>query len=178
MKYRVYRLRLVTALALLSLYCILSSLYSPPVSAHVLKTEGSIGVVMHIDPGDNPLAGGQSTLFFDVTDKTNKFNAAECACRVDISEGGKVIDSESFSTAIPFIFPQKDVYQINLVGSPETPGQFQPFNLTYNVRVDTDAQNASAQTTGSNPPTTLVAILGGALLIGLAGLVAKKFIRK
>lgn len=116
------------------------------VSAHVLKTDGVIGAVMHIDPDDDPIAGSIATFYFEIKDTTGKFSPQNCNCRVDIYEGGRIIYSNSLFSAnsansinspvFQYVFPQRDVYRVDLVGSPQTTGQFQTFNLKYDVRVD------------------------------------------
>src|SRR5690349_14295700 len=101
----------------------------PNASAHVLKTDGSIGAVVHIDPDDDPIAVEVSTLFFEIKDTQNKFSPQNCNCRVDILEGGKVIYSDALfqqnssnniaSPVFQYTFPQKDVYQVKVVGTPQ-----------------------------------------------------------
>jgi hypothetical protein len=143
-------------------------LFPGTASAHVLKTDGNIGAVMHIDPGDAPVANSPATIYFDIKDKTGQFNTTKCGCRVDILEGGKVVNSDSLSFANTYTFPGKDVYQVELIGTPQKPGDFQPFTLTYDVRVDQDAGVTPPAPTVANSnwfSTHLVHILGiGALL--------------
>ncbi len=121
-------------------------------SAHVLVSQGSIGAVLHIDPQDDPIAGSQSGFFFEFKDKQNKFKPENCNCTFEIWENGQQINSQDLfesntnpsltSASIFFTFPQKDVYQIKVVGNPKTVSAFQPFTLTYNIRVAKEvAQN-------------------------------------
>src|SRR5579885_451375 len=111
-------------IAFLLLPLILNSIPIAPVYAHVLKSDGSIGAVMHIDPNDDPVANSPATFFFEIKDKTNKFTPQNCDCRVDIYENGKVIYSDSLfvgssfnnisSPVFQYTFPQKDVYQVQV----------------------------------------------------------------
>lgn len=45
-------------------------------SAHVLKTDGSIGAVVHIDPDDDPIIGKSANFFLEFKDTKNKFQLA------------------------------------------------------------------------------------------------------
>jgi hypothetical protein len=137
------------SIALLSLFIAIT-----PAQAHILATDGSIGAVLHIDPDDDPIAGEQAGFFFDIKDKTNKFSAASCNCRVDIYEGDKIIYSDAIvkdknpslnSASFFYTFPQRDVYQVKLIGAPSSPGFFQPFTISYDIRVER-MTNASSQT--------------------------------
>lgn len=127
--------------------------YAPYVAfAHVLKTSGSIGVVMHINPEDEPVARRESTLFFELKDKSNSFRPDTCDCNVEIREKGDIIYSQPLfqnaTTANPleasakYTFPQKDVYTIILNGRPLHSGDFKPFSVQFAVRVE--------RTTGSD----------------------------
>jgi len=114
--------------------------------AHVLQTDGNIGAVLHIDPDDDPIAGQQSSFFFEFKDKQSKFQPTNCNCTFSILENGKDIytqplfqnntDPNLQNASIFFTFPQKDVYQIKVTGKPNSEGAFQHFNLTYDIRVE------------------------------------------
>src|SRR5438045_57931 len=64
------------------------------VSAHVLKTDGNIGAVLHIDPDDDPIAGSQASFFFEFKDIQGKFQSQNCDCTFSIAEDGKEIFSQ------------------------------------------------------------------------------------
>lgn len=122
------------------------SLLAPIASAHVLVTDKNIGAVMHTDPDDDPIAGQQTGIFFEFKDTTGKFKPENCACKFLITEHGNTIYSQRLfqntDTANPnnasifFTFPKRDVYQVVAIGKPTISGAFQPFTLTYEVRVD------------------------------------------
>lgn len=132
------------------------------VSAHVLKTDGSIGAVIHVSPDDDPVARTSTDFFFDIKDKSSKFSPDTCDCKAAIIQGGKEIysaplfqnsngpslDSASFS----FTFPEKDVYKVQISGKPTTPNAFQPFTLSWDLRVAKEANAATGnqQTTSSS----------------------------
>ncbi|HSX18542.1 MAG TPA: hypothetical protein VLE91_00245 [Candidatus Saccharimonadales bacterium] len=122
------------------------SLFILPTYAHVLKTDGSIGAVLHIDPDDDPIAGSQSGFFFEFKDKQNKFSPQYCTCTFSIVENGKEIYSQplfqnnsnpSLTTpSVFYTFAKKDVYQLRVTGVPNPADSFQTFTLTYDVRVE------------------------------------------
>lgn len=104
--------------------------------AHILKTNGSIGAVLHIDPDDDPIAGQVSTFFLDFKDTTGKFQLEKCSCEFSIFRSGQKIATQPLSQNNTFIFPQKDIYQVQVSGVPLQAGQFQPFKLNYDIRVE------------------------------------------
>ena len=125
--------------------------------AHVLQTDGSIGAVLHIDPEDDPIVGQTAGFFFEFKDKQNKFKPENCDCTFSIIEANKEIYSQPLfqnntdpslgSASLFFIFPQKDVYQIKVMGKPLSTQAFQPFTLKYAIRVARDKP-----TTAQNSP--------------------------
>jgi hypothetical protein len=134
-----------------------------PVQAHVLKSDGSVGAVLHVNPEDDPIVGESSNFFFEFKDKKGKFKPEDCDCQGKILRNGQEIyttflfqnnanpslDNASFA----FIFPEKDIYQVRVSGSPRTSESFEPFILTWDVRVarqsekSTDTTSLTTQTT-------------------------------
>lgn len=139
---------------LTSLFYLLTSVQHA--AAHVLEANGSVGAVLHIDPEDDPIAKQQSTFFFAFKDKEGKFTSSNCDCRVSISQQGKEIFSQSLfqnstdpsltNASFSFIFPQKDVYTITVVGKPYDTTAFTPFTLSYPIRVAREESPASSPT--------------------------------
>ena len=145
------------------------------VSAHFLETDKTIGAVLHTDPDDDPIANQTATFYFDLKDTQNKFQLANCNCMVIITEQGRQLVSQPVSNAgatsptFSYTFPGKDVYQVELTGTPYQAGQFQAFHLKWDIRVTRDA-------TSVNTPSPLVQFLAGhilhaILLGGAAGIV-------
>ncbi len=140
--------------------------------AHVLVTDGNIGAVLHIDPDDAPVAKQQSAFFFEFKDTQNKFQPKNCDCTFSIIENVNTIYSQplfanntspSLSNASVFYtFSQEDVYQVQVVGKPNTPNAFQPFTLVYNVRVDQIANTPTSQT-----PNWFVSHIGYVIIAGI-----------
>ncbi len=150
------------------IYFLYSIIGIPTVNAHVLETDGSVGAVLHIDPADDPIVGENTTLFFDFKDKQNKFQIEKCDCRLMILENGQQIFSAPMSSAsVSFTFPKKDIYSVQVNGTPLITNDFSPFSLKYDVRVDREA-NKSAVTVPSSKnwwQEHWIQVIGG-LLIG------------
>ncbi len=116
----------------------------PVAFAHILATDGSVGAVLHIDPEDDPYVGQSATFFFEFKEKQGNFSLDNCDCKVSILEAGREIysgvllpsstDSKS-SLSFSFTFPQKDVYQVKVIGKPVGGATFGAFSLNYDVRV-------------------------------------------
>ncbi len=160
--------------------------------AHVLKTNGSVGAVMHVTPDDDPIAGEESGFYFEFKDKENKFKPENCDCTISILQSGKEIFSQplfsnnadpSLSNAsFSFTFPQRDVYKIKITGKPSNPGEFNDFTLEYDLRVERVSENV--QTTEQASPTQpenknwilahIPHIIGGFLAVALLLWVAVK----
>ncbi len=169
-------------LLLITCYLLLVPTFTP-VDAHVLKTDGNIGAVLHINPDDDPIADQQTGFFFEFKDKQNKFTPQSCTCTFSVEEDGKTIFSQPLfqnnaspsleNASVFFTFPERNVYQIKVAGSPTTPGAFQKFSLTYDVRVARQSSNPSPNSNGSQPSqgpnwfVTHIPHLIAGLIIGL-----------
>lgn len=149
------------------------------VSAHVLKSDGNIGAILHIDPDDDPIANQVAYFFFEFKDKQNKFQPADCSCTFSILEGGKEIYAQPLfqnnpspsltNSSVIYTFPQKDVYQVKVEGTPNTPGEFQPFTLIYDVRVDKTADAATSSNNSSSSNYVVYLIAGVLVILGFGG---------
>jgi hypothetical protein len=131
--------------------------FPPAAQAHVLQTDGNIGAVLHIDPDDDPIVGQPATFFFEFHDKQNKFQLSGCNCIAKILSNGQAIFSQGLLPAsasstdqleplFQYTFQQKGVYTIDVAGTPNTPGDFQNFDLQYNIRVDRTAAAPTSST--------------------------------
>lgn len=151
---------LLSAFMLNSLFFLLSS---SSVSAHMLKTDQGIGAVIHIDPEDDPIAGEVSNIYFEFKDKEGKFKASECECQFIVKKDGQQIFSTALfegnsepnlsSSAVSFTFPERNIYQIQVVGKPKTEGGFNSFTLNYDIRVERQSEGLSGSSVGEIPPT-------------------------
>jgi hypothetical protein len=148
----IYRFKLKIVLIFFLVACFLS-LFTSPIYAHILLTDGSIGAVVHINPEDDPIVGENADFFFEFKDKENRFSPQNCDCQYQISLGDKQIaqgdlfgsstnaslDQASFSV----IFPEKGLYTIVISGKPKSPNSFTEFSLKDSVRIE--------RTSGASP---------------------------
>jgi len=129
-------------------------LLMPAAYAHTLKIDGSIGVLMHIEPNDAPVAGDEARVFVNIQDTKNKFNPAYCNCTLIIQYEGNdiaqipIIIGGSYN-AIKFVFPRSGGYVLKVIGKPTTPGAFQEFQVTYEYYVK--SKLATAGQAAGNP---------------------------
>lgn len=173
------KIKLFAALSLLlSIFWLIPSI----TLAHILKTDGDIGAVLHIDPDDDPIAGEQTSFFFEFKDKQNKFTPQGCDCTFYIIQEGKQIFSQPlfqnnidqglYSASIFFTFPKKDVYQVKLTGKPILPDAFEPFSLVYDVQVarqspSLDTNSSQTQITNTSWFNTHLPHLIGGIIVAI-----------
>ena len=137
-----------------------------PVAAHVLKTDGTIGAILHISPDDNPKSGVPTTYELAFKDTSNQFTLANCNCTVAILLDGKVIDTRALSAQSASIsentytFPKPNVYTLKVTGQPKEPNAYTAFTLSYTVRVE-----AGKDKNAESFPLTLA--IGMTLMVGL-----------
>jgi hypothetical protein len=135
----------------------------PMAFAHVLKTDGTIGAVLHIDPEDDPIAGQDASIFFEFKDTKNQFKVENCNFNVVITEDGQELSRQQLadsSSHIIYSFPHKGIYTVTVSGVPNN-GSFQQFSLSYDVRV------AREGTSTNTSPNHLPWITAGVLALGL-----------
>jgi hypothetical protein len=110
-------------------------------TAHVLKADGHIGAVLHINPDDYPTTGNNTDYILSFVDDTGRFSLPNCNCNVSVIENGKTIATKALVVSGDgisenhYIFVKPDVYDMRFIGIPKTPNAFQPFTLDYEVRV-------------------------------------------
>lgn len=134
-----------------------------PAFAHTLKRDGNIGAVIHINPEDDPIANEQSSFYFDIKDRQNKFKLELCDCNVAIYQNDAQIFTiplyaQSQNGNFTYTFPGKGVYQVKISGTPRQAGAFQPFTLSYDIRVEREAAtvaNAGPVKTNNSLASTL-----------------------
>ncbi len=122
--------------------------------AHVLQKSGSVGAVLHVSPEDDPIVGEQSGFFFEFKDKEGKFKPGNCTCTVIILEDGKEVYTQllfennpnpSLSDAsFSYTFPEKNIYQLKVVGRPKSQPSFAPFTLVYDIRVARESEPSTS----------------------------------
>ena len=160
----------------------MSSLWVSPVEAHVLQTDGSIGTVLHIEPDDDPIAGQNTSFFFELKDKQGKFSFDTCDCTFEVQEAGKTLITQKITDPYTnFTFPQKDIYQVMLSGKPQAGTSFQDFHLKYDIRVARDQSQSESGTIPTSSFTQKITPILGLVIIGLfviIGLLYKRFAHK
>ncbi len=127
---------LYLATAVILLGCV-----SGPASAHVLKTDGTIGAVMHVSPDDNPRTGGPTPIIFFFDDSTGRFSLSKCICTLTIQRNGVTISARPLAITAAqisddsYTFPEPGRYNVQVSGQPKTAAAFEPFVLDYGLQV-------------------------------------------
>jgi hypothetical protein len=117
--------------------CCAALFWAPPASAHVLKVDGTISAILHVDPNDEPVSGVPTTYILFMDDSTGKFSLSDCDCTVSMIEDGQTIAIQSLSANSQgiidgsIVFPKPDVYDLVFSGNPTAANAFQPFTLDY-----------------------------------------------
>ena len=110
------------------------------VFAHTLKIDGTIGVILHVDPDDAPVAGIESKLFVEIQDKSGRFNVnnpENCDCRLSIVQKDKTIKTLAVTTGgtynqLRYTFPISGVYHVVIQGKTNGKGlAFQSFRTDF-----------------------------------------------
>ena len=161
---------------LMGLSCLL--FLTSSASAHILKTDGTIGAVLHIDPDDNPVSGNLTSYDLEFKDTTGKFTLSACDCLVTIQQGGQAIYSHRLALTSQttsqnsFTFPNADIYDLVITGRPKSVGDFRAFKLDYVVRVTGGSQLRP------NQPFPVLLRFGMSLMIALILLNVYKVLHK
>jgi hypothetical protein len=118
--------------------------------AHMLKTDGDIGVLMHVDPNDEPVAREPATFFFEIKDRSGHFSGAECDCRLKIlREDRQIADQPAQAgqtgVAAKFSFPEAGMYRVELNGAPVAQGRFARFSVPFDLRVERSGAPGSSR---------------------------------
>jgi hypothetical protein len=128
----------------------------PIVSAHETKTSGSLKILLHIVPNDDPFIKEESHVVLEFTDSKNIFNVDQCDCRVSISQGinteKKVLFTSDIFTSqfsrtkttvsFPYVFQEKGIYTLTFQGTPKITNHYEPINVSYDIRVDNEREHA------------------------------------
>jgi hypothetical protein len=153
---------------------LLALLLPLPAFAHQLATDNQMGVVMHIDPQDDPIAGKPATIFLEFKDKSTAFTLSDCDCKLAVSANNTQLYAENLlqsgtgsnasEASVSYTFPQRDAYAITVSGTPLRGVQFQQFSVTFNVRVDRGA-GAAAKSRGALLPVAVFGIICAAFVV-------------
>lgn len=167
------RLHVIVSIFII-VFSITYHLFPTPSFAHFVKSEGSIGTLLHMDPEDDPVAGAESKIILEFKDTEGKFRLAGCDCNLQILENGKelnlvplseVSENEKLTSITPFTFPEKNVYKLKITGKAKSAGQFTDFELDYDVRVAREVEKSNSQQSESWVSGHLIHLIGGVILI-------------
>jgi len=130
-----------------------------PVFAHTLKIDGNIGVNLHVDPDDTPIAGRESKFFVDIQDKSGRFNPnnpSNCDCKLIISQKDTVLKTLLVTVGgsyaqLRFTFPTAGTYTVVVEGKPLGQGvAFQTFRTKFEYFVKSGSSEESSVQTDQN----------------------------
>ncbi len=130
---------------LLILFLIAILFVATPASAHTFQTDGSITVLLHTNPDDDPIAGQPAAVLFQITDTANKFDSSKCDCSVTISRQNnilftapllRVVGASIYDLTQAYTFQERGVHQITVNGKPKIAGEFQSFKVQHDLRID------------------------------------------
>jgi hypothetical protein len=160
---------------ILLIVCLLITIPPSVALAHEVATSGQMGVILHIEPDDNPAAGKQQSIVFYYNDLSENFNAYKCACQVIIGSKGKdsytntVVPDSALQGKTYYTFPSRGLYSINLKGKPLAAKDFAPFEVNFAVQVNRSAggQDLSKKSVGRSAGVVSI-IFGAGLLLLLA----------
>lgn len=151
----------------------LASAWPLAASAHVVKSDGQITALLHVNPYDEPFTGRPANLVFSVTDASSRFAAADCDCHLTVERDGHRLTDQTLAAktseygprafVVPYTFGASAVYTIRLAGRPRA-APFQAFALSYIVRVGPPPTSGAA---GLNPYVAGFVVL---MVIAAAGL--------
>jgi len=110
---------------------------------HVVLTDGTIGVTMHVDPDDAPVAGKPSRFYFWFKDTSGRLDPAQCRGTFTIASGDTLVNTQPLFAQIAtglvsvheFTFERPGVYTVRVNGAPVGKMTFQPFLISFSVRV-------------------------------------------
>lgn len=159
------------------------ALIATPASAHKVQLAEDVGGTLHIQPNDTPRAGESTLAWFALTRKGGGVIPLEqCNCQLSVysstSASGsplmltpplKAVSAERYQ-GIPgaeIQFPNPGAYQLQLSGTPKAGGNFQPFELSFEVTVavGVNKPTANPQATQSSSPSTTQLVIPWQLLI-------------
>ncbi len=115
-----------------------------PAWAHVVATDGSIGVTMHVDPDDQPVAKTPTRFYLWFKDTTGHLKPQDCRGTFSVSDAGDYVvatqplfarTGSGLTDVHDITFDKPGVYTVHINGAPTGTTTFQPFLITFQVRV-------------------------------------------
>lgn len=119
----------------------LAVLSADEAQAHVLKSDGSMGAILHIQPDDAPVAQVPTTYVLSFQETAGSFSLGSCTCGVTILSDNMTVATQSLSGSgtvgtSTYTFSKVGVYDIRVAGRPKSGSSFAPFTLDYIIRVN------------------------------------------
>ena len=166
-----YVKRLSAAVVLAVLVAV--SVWSAPVSAHVLQTDNGVSAILHIKPDDNPIAGKAVPINFLFSNDVGGFSLNRYEVQLSLIQDGAVkftapvkplffgsaTEGETMGT-----FPRVGVYTVRAAGKP-TDATSPAFTLNFTVRV---ADAVGGVKKGDGATTILLCAFSVILLVMIA----------
>jgi len=143
------------------------------VQAHVLQTDGSIGAILHISPADDPIAFQPQTFVLFFNDTQGLFRLKNCRCLLQLSQNNKAVyqtNLHAISDGLSqnqYTFEAAGAYNLLVVGQPLPGSSFQPFRLSYAVRVEPSKRPNNSQLANTR---LRVGLVMGFIIIQAVGL--------
>jgi hypothetical protein len=125
-----------------------SILIVPAVSAHVIEGDGSIAILLHLEPNDDPIIGKAAVAKFTVSDSSNEFAFEKCDCmfsvthteqdgRPEVTPAAFLIENKGRLASFSYVFKEGD-YVLTLAAVPKPGAKFNPFTTVFNVQITND----------------------------------------
>ena len=120
-------------------------------NAHVFFTDdtGSSGVILHVLPDDDPIAGQPTNLFFDIQDKnlnTEKYDYTLVVTDEKNIQTQAITDAVGpNSIAVTYIFPSQGIFSLKLAALPSNApsnSSQDPVTFSYSQRVTRGASGS------------------------------------
>ncbi len=162
-----YRLNLNQILG----WTLLLLLFGSSATAHNVQISGDVAGLWHVEPNHNPKAGEPAKAWVSLTRKGGQILSLEQAnCQMAVysqprKEGDlpilqptiQAINAEKYQSvpSADIIFPSTKRYQLELSCTPKTQGNFQSFQLKYDVIVAPGAAAPTSRATTSPAPKKL-----------------------
>jgi hypothetical protein len=140
--------------------------FSSPTIAHTTQVAGDVAGTWHIEPNHNPKAGEPATAWIALTREGGQLLPLESAnCQLAVyAQPRQPIDAPVLEPTLAaitaeqyqgipgakIIFPQTGIYELELSCTPKTAGNFQPFDMRYEVTVAEGTAPPAANSTASS----------------------------
>ncbi|MFQ4143925.1 hypothetical protein [Chlorogloeopsis sp. ULAP02] len=187
-------------------YTLFFALFITPATAHNIQVSGDVAGTWHIEPNHTPKAGEYAKAWVALTRKGGRIlplEQANCQMAVYLQPRKtadlpilqptvKAISVEKYQ-GIPgadIVFPNTGIYQLELNCAPKTEGNFQPFQMKYEVTVASGvnapslasqelAQSEKTATSTTKQELNIPAIASAVFLgLGILGILIRRSVKR